>query len=93
LNAGHHLSDFWIVVIYSADFSWLQEKIRDGAITIDWRTIPIASLSSAPLTGRIIRRDQALILIGKSLNVLLIAHGATPSVFFRFPGRLPIHHY
>ena len=82
------ISGSWLAH-HGADFSWLQEKIRDGAITIDWANHSY----SHPYVIGLADRQNYLLRPGVDLDreifeteKLLIAHGATPSVFFRFPG-------
>jgi hypothetical protein len=72
-----------------ADFQWLQERARAGALEITWVN---HSFHHPYFIGR---PNEANFLLspGVDMNVeifdlerLLIANGETPSVFFRFPG-------
>jgi hypothetical protein len=82
------VSGLWIAT-HPADFAWLQEKTRAGALEVTW----VNHSYHHPYAPD--RPDQATYLLtpgidaeAEILNVerLLIALGATPSAFFRFPG-------
>jgi hypothetical protein len=71
------------------DFSWLQELVRSGAISITWinhsyhhRTGRDHDLSKDFLLREGTDIDLEILRTEKNL----IEHGAVPSVFFRFPG-------
>jgi len=74
---------------HRADFAWLQEKARSGALAITWAN---HSWSHPYVIGL---KDAQNYLLRPGVDFdreifetekLLIAHGETPSVFFRFPG-------
>lgn len=82
------VSGAWIAH-HGADFAWLREKQRNGALAIDWAN---HSYSHPYLVGL---KDAQNYLLRPGVDLdreifetekLLIANGATPSVFFRFPG-------
>jgi len=82
------ISGLWLAH-HAADFAWLQEKIRGGAVAVTWAN---HSWSHPYVVGLADRRNY-LLRPGVDLDreifeteKLLIAHGETPSVFFRFPG-------
>jgi len=82
------ISGSWLAH-HAADFAWLQEKIRSGAIAVTWAN---HSYSHPYIVGLEDRRNY-LLRPGVDLDreifeteKLLIAHGELPSVFFRFPG-------
>ncbi|TLG79354.1 polysaccharide deacetylase [Methylocystis sp. B8] len=74
---------------HRADFAWLREKARTGALAITW-----ASHSySHPYVAGLPDRQNYFLRPGVDVDreifeteKLIIAEGATPSVFFRFPG-------
>lgn len=74
---------------HEADFEWLREQAESGALTIAWVN---HSYRHPYVRGR---PDGANYLLRPTTDMeeeilgterLLIARGATPSVFFRFPG-------
>lgn len=82
------ISGSWLAH-HSADFAWLQEKIRSGSVAVTWAN---HSYSHPYVVGLADSRNY-LLRPGVDLDreifeteKLLIAHGETPSVFFRFPG-------
>lgn len=71
------------------DFAWMQEQVRVGALDITWAN---HSYSHPYVVGL---KDAQNYLLRPGVDLdreifetekLLIAHGETPSVFFRFPG-------
>ncbi len=82
------ISGLWLTR-HAADFEWLRERSRAGAIAITWvnhswrhpyfRGRPLEQ--NFMLTPGLDPRAEIL-----ETEKLLIAHGETPSVFFRFPG-------
>lgn len=82
------ISGLWLAH-HGEDFRWLQDVMRDGALDITWvnhsYTHPFDP--KRPMTQDFLMRpgidvdDEVL-----KTERLLIAHGGTPSVFFRFPG-------
>lgn len=82
------ISGSWLAH-HAADFAWLQEKIRSGAIAVTWAN---HSYSHPYIFGLDDRRNYLLrpgVDFDREIfetEKLLIAHGETPSVFFRFPG-------
>lgn len=81
-------SGAWIAH-HGADFAWLQEKARSGALDITWAD---HSYSHPYVVGL---KDSQNYLLRPGVDLdreifetekILIAHGETPSVFFRFPG-------
>lgn len=82
------VSGGWIAH-HGADFAWLQEKRRAGALDIAWANHSY----SHPYVPGLRDAQNYLLRPGVDLDAeifetekLLIAHGETPSVFFRFPG-------
>ena len=82
------ISGSWLAH-HSADFAWLQEKSRSGAVAVTWANHSY----SHPYVIGLADRSNYLLRPGVDLDreifeteKLLIAHGETPSVFFRFPG-------
>lgn len=82
------VSGGWIAR-HGADFAWLREKARSGALYIAWAN---HSYSHPYVVGLTDSRNY-LLRPGVDLDreifeteKLIIASGATPSVFFRFPG-------
>ncbi|UZX11545.1 polysaccharide deacetylase [Methylocystis sp. MJC1] len=82
------VSGAWIAQ-HGEDFAWLQEKARSGALDITWAD---HSYSHPYIPGL---RDAQNYLLRPGVDLdreifetekILIAHGETPSVFFRFPG-------
>lgn len=74
---------------HGADFAWLREKARSGALAITWANHSY----SHPYVVGLADRQNYLLRPGVDLDreifeteKLLVAHGETPSVFFRFPG-------
>lgn len=82
------VSGAWIAR-HGADFAWLQDKRRAGAIDITWADHSY----SHPYVPGLKDAQNYLLRPGVDLEreifeteKILIAHGETPSVFFRFPG-------
>ena len=82
------ISGSWLAH-HSADFAWLQEQSRSGAVAVTWANHSY----SHPYVVGLADRSNYLLRPGVDLDreifeteKLLIAHGETPSVFFRFPG-------
>lgn len=82
------ISGLWLVR-HQADFQWLREQERAGALTITWVD---HSYHHQYEPGRA-AADNFLLMPGVDIQAeildterLLIANGETPSVFFRFPG-------
>lgn len=82
------VSGGWIAH-HEADFAWLREKRRAGALDIVWADHSY----SHPYAPRLKDAQNYMLQPGVDLDreifeteKLLIAHGETPSVFFRFPG-------
>jgi hypothetical protein len=82
------VSGGWIAH-HGADFAWLQEKRRSGALAITWADHSY----SHPYIPGVKEAQNYMLRPGVDLDreifeteKLLIAHGETPSVFFRFPG-------
>jgi hypothetical protein len=82
------VSGAWIAH-HQEDFSWLQAKARSGALDISWAD---HSYSHPYVEGL---KDARNYLLRPGVDLdreifetekILIAHGETPSVFFRFPG-------
>lgn len=82
------VSGGWIAH-HDADFAWLVEKRRSGALDITWAN---HSYSHPYVVGL---KDAQNYLLRSGVDLdreifetekILIAHGETPSVFFRFPG-------
>lgn len=74
---------------HGADFDWLREKARAGALDITW----VDHTYSHPYVPGLADARNFMMLPGTDLDReieeterLLIARGGTPSVFFRFPG-------
>lgn len=74
---------------HRADFAWLREKARSGALDIAWANHSY----SHPYVAGVANKQNYLLRPGVDLDReifeterLIIAHGETPSVFFRFPG-------
>ncbi|MGJ0506354.1 MAG: polysaccharide deacetylase family protein [Methylocystis sp.] len=82
------VSGAWIAR-HPVDFAWLQEKRRSGALAITWADHSY----SHPYAPGLKDAQNYMLRPGVDLDreifeteKLLIAHGETPSVFFRFPG-------
>jgi len=82
------VSGDWIAR-HGADFAWLREKERSGALTITWANHSY----SHPYVRRLADSRNYLLRPGVDVDreifeteKLIIAEGETPSVFFRFPG-------
>ncbi len=82
------VSGGWIAH-HGADFAWLQEKRRSGALDIAWANHSYTH----PYVRGLKDAQNYLLRPGVDLDAeifetekLLISHGETPSVFFRFPG-------
>ncbi|MEF3366458.1 polysaccharide deacetylase [Methylocystis sp. 9N] len=82
------VSGGWIAR-HGADFAWLREKARSGALDIAWAN---HSYSHPYVVGLADSRNY-LLRPGVDMDreifeteKLIIANGETPSVFFRFPG-------
>lgn len=82
------VSGGWIAH-HGADFAWLQEKRRSGALAITWADHSY----SHPFVPGLKDGQNYLLRPGVDLDreifeteKILVAHGETPSVFFRFPG-------
>lgn len=82
------VSGGWIAH-HDADFAWLQEKRRSGALDIVWANHSYTH----PYVPGLKNGQNYLLRPGVDLDAeifetekLLIAHGESPSVFFRFPG-------
>lgn len=82
------ISGSWLAH-HDADFAWLQDQARAGRLSITWAN---HSYSHPYVPGLADQRNY-LLRPGVDLDdeifeteKLLIAHGETPSVFFRFPG-------
>ncbi len=82
------ISGLWLLR-HSSDFQWLREKHRSGALKITWvnHSFHHPYAPARPL------QQNLLLTPGVDLareifdtERLLIANGATPSIFFRFPG-------
>ena len=82
------ISGSWLAH-HRADFAWMQEQSRAGALDITWAN---HSYSHPYVVGL---KDAQNYLLRPGVDLdreifetekLLIANGATPSVFFRFPG-------
>jgi hypothetical protein len=82
------VSGAWIAH-HGQDFAWLQEKARAGALAITWAN---HSYSHPYVVGL---KDAQNYLLRPGVDFdreifetekILIAHGESPSVFFRFPG-------
>ena len=74
---------------HRADFAWLREKARTGALAITWAN---HSYSHPYVVGLPDRQNYFMrpgVLVDREIfetEKLIIAEGETPSVFFRFPG-------
>ncbi len=82
------VSGGWIAH-HGADFAWLQDKRRSKALDIAWANHSY----SHPYVRGLKDAQNYLLRPGVDLDAeifetekLLISHGETPSVFFRFPG-------
>jgi hypothetical protein len=82
------ISGQWITH-HGADFEWLREKARSGALDITWANHSYRH----PYLKGLAEKQNYLRRRGSNLSSeifdterLLMAHGETPSVFFRFPG-------
>jgi hypothetical protein len=82
------ISGLWLVR-HEADFAWLRDRERAGALRITWVD---HSYHHPYVPGRPLA-ENFLLTPGVDMRAeildterLLIAHGETPSVFFRFPG-------
>lgn len=82
------ISGLWLVR-HQADFQWLRDRERAGALRITWVD---HSYHHPYIHGRPLA-DNFLLMAGVDMPAeildterLLIANGETPSVFFRFPG-------
>jgi hypothetical protein len=82
------ISGLWLTK-HSADFQWLREQERSGALEITWVN---HSYHHPYFPGRPLA-DNFLLTPGVDIQAeildterLLIANGETPSIFFRFPG-------
>lgn len=93
-NTGAHvpvalsISGLWLAH-HADDFRWLQEQVRDGALDITW----VNHSYTHPFDPKRPMAQDFLLRPGIDIDdeilkteQLLIAHGGTPSVFFRFPG-------
>jgi len=82
------LTGLWLTR-HGADFQWLREQSRNGALEITWvnHSTHHPYVPGRPLATNFLLTPgvdmQAEIL---DTERLLIANGETPSVFFRFPG-------
>ena len=79
---------------HGADFDWLRDKQRTGALDITW----VDHTYSHPYVPGLAEPQNYMLRPGADLlreieetERLLIARGATPSVFFRFPGLVADH--
>ncbi|WP_036292332.1 polysaccharide deacetylase [Methylosinus sp. PW1] len=82
------VSGLWIER-HGADFDWLMAEAANGTLRIDW----VGHSYSHPYVPRLADGQNYLLRPGLDLDAeifrverLLIERGATPSVFFRFPG-------
>ncbi len=82
------VSGLWITR-HAADFQWLREQERSGALDISWVNhswshpyVPGAALDRTFLLTPGVDMEREIL----DPERLLIASGETPSVFFRFPG-------
>jgi len=82
------ISGLWLVH-HAADFEWLREQERSGALAITWVNHswdhpydPTKPIESTFLLKAGVDMDDEI----SKTERLLIAWGETPSVFFRFPG-------
>ena len=82
------ISGLWLTR-HGADFQWLREQARSGALEIAWvnHSYHHPYVPGRPIADNFLLRPgvdmQAEIL---DTERLLIANGETPSIFFRFPG-------
>jgi hypothetical protein len=82
------ISGLWLTR-HGADFQWLQEQARSGALEITWvnHSYHHPYAPGRPLANNFLLTPgfdtQSEIL---DTERLLIANGETPSIFFRFPG-------
>ena len=82
------VSGLWLAR-HRADFEWLKEKARAGALDITWvnHSYRHPYVPGRPDAGNYLLRpgtDMAAEIL--ETEQLMIAQGVTPSVFFRFPG-------
>jgi hypothetical protein len=82
------ISGLWLMR-HGADFQWLKEQERSGALEITWVN---HSYHHPYVPGRPVA-NNFLLMPGFDMQSeildeerLLIANGETPSIFFRFPG-------
>ncbi len=82
------ISGLWLTH-HSADFEWLREQERSGALAITWVDHswdhpydPTKPLDQTFLLTQNVDMEKEIM----DTERLLIARGETPSVFFRFPG-------
>jgi hypothetical protein len=82
------ISGGWLLR-HGADFDWLMETAKSGALAISW----VDHSFSHPYVRGLPEAHNYLMRPGSDLDAeifaterLLIEKGATPSVFFRFPG-------
>lgn len=82
------ISGMWLAR-HGADFQWLREQARSGAVEITW----VNHSTHHPYVPGRPRETNFLLTPGVDVHAeildterLLIANGETPSVFFRFPG-------
>jgi hypothetical protein len=82
------ISGSWLAH-HPEDFAWMQSQVRAGALDISWANHSY----SHPYVVGLPDKQNYLLRPGVDLDreifeteKLLIAHGETPSVFFRFPG-------
>lgn len=82
------VSGAWLAT-HHADFAWLREKERSGALAITWANHSY----SHPYVPRLADSRNYFLRPGVDVDreifeteKLIIAEGETPSVFFRFPG-------
>ncbi len=82
------ISGLWLTH-HEADFAWLQDRTREGAIDITW----VNHSWRHPYAPGVPFERNFLLTPGVDMDAevfktekLLIEHGETPSVFFRFPG-------
>ena len=82
------ISGLWLAH-HGEDFRWLQDAMRDGALDITW----VNHSYTHPFDPKRPTAQDFLLRPGVDIDSeilkteqLLIAHGGTPSVFFRFPG-------
>lgn len=74
---------------HGADFDWLRGLTSSGALDITW----VNHSTRHPYTRGLAETQNYLMIPGSDLDAeifeteqLLVEHGETPSVFFRFPG-------